>query len=356
MRKSVKLKIWQIVVLSVTALFLLSIIIAASVCGSIANRIDDTSVPVEALSKWMSYIEDDALLMNIAIPGSHDAGTNGMPWYTKTQSRNVDDQLACGTRYFDLRVKVKKGECRIYHGPAYSLYLKDILGQVRDFLIANSSECVILDVHKFGNNEAKPKTAELLDEYLGGMFAERPADKSDLEYIEGLTIGEARGKCVLIWGDPDEYVAKGGRYLLRNDDHGVVEQGCLQSFYERSWNWYYSSEKYIKKAIPAYIEKYKQSSGGLFVLQCQLTDGSLVMGPRYREGCHEKNMNDYIVFLSQDSETLQYINIVMRDFISPMKNGYTLILNIEKGCIKAECEADYAKMISDTVNDYAQLN
>ena len=27
---------------------------------------------------WMSYIKDDAKLTNIAIPGSHNAGTRGM--------------------------------------------------------------------------------------------------------------------------------------------------------------------------------------------------------------------------------------------------------------------------------------
>ena len=80
----------------------------------------------------------------------------------------------------------------------------------------------------------------------------------------------------------------------------------------------------------------------------------LIRGPRYREATHEKNMNDYVVLLSE-SEDLSYINIVMRDFVSPMKNTYTLILNISKGIVKDECKSDYAAMISATVTDYASV-
>ncbi|MCM1306074.1 MAG: phosphatidylinositol-specific phospholipase C domain-containing protein [Bacteroides sp.] len=339
------------ITLIVVAVFLLAVIIAISVCAGIAGRINDKTKPIDALSEWLSYIEDETPLKSIAIPGSHDSGSENMIWFSKTQSRDIADQLACGTRYFDVRVKMKKGECRIYHGPAYGLYLKDVLRDVRDFLIANPSETVILDVHKFGNGEAKAKTAELLDEYLLDMFVEKADGQSDLEFVENLTLGEVRGKCMLVWGEEDEY-ASDNRYFVRNDDHGDVNVGCLQSFYTKNWNWYYSSEKYIEKAIPAYIEMYKNSRGGLFVLQGQLTDGALIIGPRYREGCHEKNMNDCVVSLADD-ENLQYINIVMRDYISPIKNCYTLTLNVAKGVVKDECSDDYARMIADVVNGYA---
>lgn len=340
MKKGLKM---TIIIVSV---LLTAIVITVCVCASIAGRVNDNTAPSAELSDWQSMIKDDTLLKQVAMPGAHDAGTAGMAWFSETQDRDIAGQLACGTRYFDLRVKMKKGECRIYHGPAYSLYLKDILRDVRDFLQANPTECVILDIHKFGNAEAKPKTVELLDEYLDGMFVTKPADKTDLEFMQNLTLGEVRGKCLLIWGDVDEYSKDGGRYLLRNDDHGDVEVGCLQSFYERSWNWYYSSEKYIKKAIPAYINKYKESRGGLFVLQAQLTDGCLVIGPRYREGCHESNMNACVLSLSE-SEDLGCINIIMRDFISPQKNCCTLKLNLDKHIVKDDSILTYEAMIEE---------
>ena len=88
---------------------------------------------------------------------------------------------------------------------------------------------------------------------------------------------------------------------------------------------------------------------GLFVLQGQLTDGALVYGPRYREACHEKNMNAYIYNLA-DSDDVQYINIIIRDFISPSKNSYTLRLNLAKGIVKDDCIEAYEKMIATYIH------
>lgn len=339
------------ITLIVVAAIVIAVIIGVSIVAGIAGRVNDETVPVEALSAWQSAIKDETLLKNVAIPGSHDAGTDGMPWYSKTQSREIDDQLACGTRYFDLRIKVKNGEARIYHGPAVSLYLKDILKDVSDFLTAHPSESVILDFQDFDKDDAKTKSLELIDEYLTGKIVANDTQKTDMEFIDALTIGEIRGKCLIFWGKNDGIAQSDNRVFQRNDNTGSRANSCMHSYYTQKWNWYYSSKKYIDKALPAYIDMYKQQGGGLFVLQGQLTDGMLIRGPRYREATHEKNMNDYVVLLSE-SEDLSYINIVMRDFVSPMKNTYTLILNISKGIVKDECKSDYAAMISATVTDY----
>lgn len=344
-----KMKLGAKIALIMVACLIVAVIIAASVCASIAHRVNDKTAPSAELSYWQSYIKDDTLLRNVVMPGSHDAGTAGMPWYSETQDRDIADQLACGARYFDLRVKEKGGECRIYHGPAYSLYLKDILRDVRDFLNTNKTETVILDVHKFGNESARVKTVQMIDEYLANLLLSNDTEESDLQFISNLTLGEARGKCILIWGDEDEYQLSNNAYFLRNNDSGNIANGCLQSFYKSSWNWYYSSEKYIKKAIPAYVDMYKNSVGGLFVLQSQLTDGCLVVGPRYREGQHEKNMNNFVRSL-RDSDMLADINIIMRDFLSPEKNCYTIELNLAKGIVKDDCVDSFNAMLSKFIS------
>ena len=88
---------------------------------------------------------------------------------------------------------------------------------------------------------------------------------------------------------------------------------------------------------------------GLFVLQGQLTDGALVFGPRYREACHEKNMNAYVYGLAEN-ESLEKINIIIRDFISPSKNAYTLRLNLAKGIVKDDCKDAYEAMIETYIH------
>lgn len=339
MKKGVKITLITI------ACLLTAIVIIALSCASFAHRIDDDTKPSEQLSYWMSNIRGDALLKDVVIPGSHDAGATDMMWMARTQDRDIADQLACGTRYFDLRVGIKKGELRIFHGPIYSLKFNDVMTQVRDFLDANPSETIILDFQQFSKSEISPDVLAVVNEYLKDKFVVNDSDKSDMEFIDSLTLDDARGKCLVYWGEYDGTDAN-DNVFLRDNNGGTRGGSSLHSYYTREWNYYYSSKKYIDKAVPAYIDMYKRQASGLFVLQCQLTDGAFVVGPRFRESGHEANMNSYVSALAQSSD-LQYINIVMRDFINPKKNCYTLRLNLAKDLVKAENIAAYTQMLDE---------
>ena len=74
------------------------------------------------------------------------------------------------------------------------------------------------------------------------------------------------------------------------------------------------------------------------MLQCQLTDTALVFGPRYREGKLIELANDFVEGLYDDKENLQYINIVMRDFVTCEKSALTIRLNFAKGYASADSE------------------
>ena len=217
--------------------------------------------------------------------------------------------------------------------------------QVRDFLDANPSETIILDFQQFSKSEISPDVLAVVNEYLKDKFVVNDSDKSDMEFIDSLTLDDARGKCLVYWGEYDGTDAN-DNVFLRDNNGGTRGGSSLHSYYTREWNYYYSSKKYIDKAVPAYIDMYKRQASGLFVLQCQLTDGAFVVGPRFRESGHEANMNSYVSALAQSSD-LQYINIVMRDFINPKKNCYTLRLNLAKDLVKAENIAAYTQMLDE---------
>ncbi len=74
------------------------------------------------------------------------------------------------------------------------------------------------------------------------------------------------------------------------------------------------------------------------MLQCQLTDTALVFGPRYREGKLIELANDFVKGLYDDKENLQYINIVMRDFVTCEKSALTIRLSFAKGYASADSE------------------
>ena len=317
---------------------LVAILCVVGVIMIVANSQNDASVPTKELSQWMGMIKDETLLKNVVIPGAHDAGTKGLSYLAKTQDRDTADMLACGTRYLDLRVsKTKDGELKIYHGPFKGVTLDSVLEQIKQFLNANPTEALVLDFQHFdGDAELDTQTKVLtlpVVEAQGNDF---------VEFVDNLTLGDIRGKCLILWGDDS---ADNKVFLRRNNDEGTIEKSALQSYYEGKLN-KKSSKTYIKEALPHYIDKYKQQDcKGLFVLQGQLTDGLYVFGPHFREATHNKNMNEYVENL-KDSADLNVINIVMRDFVTPHKNCLTLQLNLTKDNVKSENITAFQDMIS----------
>lgn len=320
---------------------LLVVLCVVGVLAIVANSQNDNSKPTKELAKWMSMIKDETLLKNVVIPGAHDAGTKGLTYLAKTQDRNTADMLACGIRYLDLRVsKAKSGELKIYHGPFKGVTLNSVLEDITQFLTANPSEALILDFQHF-DGDAEMDTQAMVLSKLPVITAQGEA----VEYVDKLTLGEIRGKCLVLWGADS---ADGETFLRRNNNEGTIEHSALQSYYEGSLN-KKSSSTYIKEVLPYYIERYKQDDcKGLFVLQGQLTDGLFVFGPHFREATHNKNMNSYVEKL-KDSADLDVINIVMRDFVSPHKNSLALQLNLTKGNVKVEHTAAFQQMIDDNL-------
>lgn len=329
----------KISIICISAVVLLILCTVISLIA-VANSQNDNSEPRSELNRWMGMIKDDALLKSIVIPGAHDAGTKGLPYLAETQDRDTADMLACGTRYFDLRVaKTKDGELKIYHGPFKGVTLDSVIADIAQFLQQHPTEALILDFQHFDSDAQADTKAKVLADlpYL-------TATGDFVEFVDSLTLGDIRGKCLILWGDDS---ADGEVFLRRNNDEGKIEQSALQSYYESALN-KKSSKVYIKEALPYYIERYSSDNKGLFVLQGQLTDGLFVFGPHFREATHNKNMNGYVDNLRY-SENLGIINIIMRDFVSPYKNCLALELNLVKNLVKQENVDEFQLMVSETL-------
>ena len=322
------------------AVVLVTILITVGVLMIVANSQNDNSKPTAELSQWMGMINDDTLLKKVVIPGAHDAGTQGLSYMAETQDRDTADLLACGTRYFDLRVsKTKKGELKIFHGPFKGVTLNGVLDQMAQFLRANPTEALILDFQHF-ENDAEQDTKTMIVNTLPVVEAQGDF----VEFVDNLTLGDIRGQCLIVWGADS---ADNVTFLRRNNDAGTIANSALQSYYEGKLN-KKSSSTYIDDALPHYIDMYKQQGKGLFVLQGQLTDGLFVFGPHFREATHTKNMNAYVKGL-QDSADLDVINIVMRDYVSPHKNCLTLQLNLTKNNVNASHTTAFEQMLNANI-------
>ena len=154
---------------------------------------------------WMKYVDDNKLLDELSIPGTHDSGTCSVDNDTEPQSSQVKcqqdyipTQLLEGIRYFDIRLG-KGDNSGIDHGSYYLLkkdgqflHLSDVIGYFKTFLNENPTEALIMLVSR-GNDEAT-------DESVTTAFAKVLDDNPKLFYTSSRipTLHEVRGKIVLL--------------------------------------------------------------------------------------------------------------------------------------------------------------
>ena len=284
------------------------------------------------LSSWMAKVSDDAALNRIAIPGSHDSGTAGITYLGETQTYSIKEQLESGARYFDIRVHKDRDKLKIFHSIFDGVDFDSVLDDIADFITAHPSEVLLLDFQHF-KGDSQNDVYALLDKKLHseGLCVENTREVGAVQFIRELKLGDVRGKCIIFWGDRDNCTSN---WLFpRNDDECTFDNMCLDSYYIGSYH-KSDSDTLIKQAYPVYFaqldKNLENGSDAIFVLQAQLTDGKLIFGPWSREKKNDPIISEYIRGLAA-SDKLEYINIIMRDFITPEKCADIIALNSVKG-------------------------
>lgn len=106
-------------------------------------------VKIEFLT-WMNMIDDNKLLSQMNIPGTHDSGTSNFKLpifsdYATTQDLSILEQLNFGIRFLDIRCRHVHGAFKIYHDRVYcNLMFDDVMQQCISFLRENPSECIVM--------------------------------------------------------------------------------------------------------------------------------------------------------------------------------------------------------------------
>ena len=147
--------------ISIISLILLAciIIIVNGSCLKVYNN------KGEDYSNWMENIKDDALVNEIVMPGSHDAGSYKMVWLGETQQFNIEQQLKMGVRYFDLRVNKKDDKYIIFHSIINGVEFIPILETIKNFVIENPTETLLLDFQHF-KGDSQNDVFDLITNYL----------------------------------------------------------------------------------------------------------------------------------------------------------------------------------------------
>lgn len=208
---------------------------------------------------WMSRLPDGLYVSQVSIPGTHDSATgdgfSGMgkllgPSYARTQDASIAEQWASGIRAFDLRpCTTSDGYLNINHGIiATSVRFDNALCQIRDSLIANPTEFVVIHIrHEEEGDEDGYDYASLLLEVLGR------ADLKDYfaDFSRDLTVGDLRGKMLLTsrdayadapvgafienWSSNINWTSQtNGRLVGAGSDAAATASLYMQDFYDSS--------------------------------------------------------------------------------------------------------------------------
>ena len=166
----------------------------------------------------MSFLPDDVKLNTLSIPGTHDSMTSHSDrddlifgcktWIglidsgCMTQDWLLQEQLARGIRFIDIRIKQIDGVNELYHG-SYDLdtNLIDVLEILKKWLNENPQEMVIMSWQPNYVKDEPPHFTSLfqfqrdLDKYQNIIY-QPPSNIQDLQITP--TLGEVRGKIFLM--------------------------------------------------------------------------------------------------------------------------------------------------------------
>lgn len=217
----------------------------------------------EFADPWMKKINDNKLLSEINIPGTHDTGSRLVDGCSEqiTQSQcqylSPAEQLAAGVRMFDLRCTVNGfgKDPLITHGtacydkPMNYMYLSEIFDQAEAFLAKYPSECVVFLI-SIGDTVSSSSKAKKLENVIANYINKgRIWSGTDVPKLK-----DVRGKIVLM-----------RRFNITGDNQYKVGEDQF-GFNLAAWeeNVDYSS---VKQAIPlkrgthAWIQDNFQCSG-----------------------------------------------------------------------------------------------
>lgn len=232
--------------------------------SGLAYRHDKTAVANNPV--WMAALPDDVRITEVSVPGTHDSmayqGVTLLSDIVLTQSMTLEQQLASGIRFLDIRLDHEGSKFVIRH-TIFNLNASfdDVLNTVRRFLKQHPSETVLMRVRQENERVSERKMAELLTAYC-----EREENRG-LFYDGGSycpTVGELRGKIFLLREDiPAEF----------GTDYDYAH---IQDYFELRSNW----DLYNKwEKIKAYIGKADAS--GSYSMYINFLSGSVGSMPYF---------------------------------------------------------------------------
>jgi len=145
---------------------------------------------------------------DIWIPGTRNSGsflkfgtiTPRAETMNRTQAYTIPDQMICGIRYFDIRLRLMKDQLHVYHSTwdCEDTFI-GVLNKMVKFLSENKSEFLVVMVHPTGAQEDNQGTPEATwRQRIHDGLTQAVPDNMIWTRAVVPTLKEARGKIVMI--------------------------------------------------------------------------------------------------------------------------------------------------------------
>ena len=105
----------------------------------------DKSTPSITFPNWMSFLNNEAELKDLTIPGTHESCALHGIFFAINQTWSLENQLNAGIRFFDLRMRLYYNTLRAHHGmiinKSISFDVKTLMlnDKIENFLIMDIS-------------------------------------------------------------------------------------------------------------------------------------------------------------------------------------------------------------------------
>ena len=296
-------------------------------------------------SRWMAFLDDDAFVCQLSVPGAHDACSSEFSGilasiyksFAQTQSKSVEAMLPLGVRLFDLRPCVSGSKLHINHGQATTKFDFDpVMQQLCSFVEANPTEfCIVVIRHESEGDSNNSNFGDMLQASLASI-------KDHLvDFRPNLTVGEARGKILFL--SRDDYTAPiyGGRIKDLRDNRSDISEMlgghcCYPGRNKCSWwmqdHYEISDDNVKKKAILDMLTKSSRLAGGYsytwVVNQTSGYNGSTASASAYQNNA--KICNQYLQQLLASGSYNGPAGLVLMDYAADGDNGGYYGLSLTK--------------------------
>jgi hypothetical protein len=323
------------------------------------------------LFNWMSGLKDTRKVVELCLPGSHDAGVyldkdkNVTPGNTtRCQYENIGKQADCGSRVFDIRCFLRTtGLINPTKTPTMGHFFKEgkdgflgdyggtlesALDDAITFLKSFPTEFLIF---RIGHTECLEEVAEVLETFYSKTDDKGKMSNANLFYrgakgnLADLEVRHLRGKLVILCDEEikSSHFQPGDGYCLYDKYSSTSPSASAQvirfcgrytgdiksaakMFKEDKGNW--SPEGAVKNAEEACKEHKTHPSDHLFWVYWQETGGNVLKNTSAAQGMHPR-LDNFLSRIRDQKNNLPLPNVIGHDFVDKFTCGAIVKMNMD---------------------------